>query len=105
MTWSRIPLVPLALAFAGGIAAEPWVPHRLAWPGLLAGLVWSASLIVLGHRAAACAFLVIAVASAGALRATVLPPAPDDVSRRSLPARLEVEGRLVDEPVAVAPGR
>jgi competence protein ComEC len=105
MTWSRVPLAPLALAFAGGIGAEPWVPPRLAWPGLLAGLVWSASLIVLGHRAAACALLLIAVASAGALRATVLPAAPDDVSRRSLPARAEVEGRLVDEPVAVAPGR
>jgi competence protein ComEC len=105
MTWRRMPLVPLALAFAGGIAAAPWIPSPVAWPALLAGLVWSASLIVLGYQATAGALVMIAVASAGVLRATVPPPPPDDVSRRSLPVRVQIEGRLTDEPVAVGPGR
>jgi competence protein ComEC len=105
MAWDRAPLVPPALALAGGIAAAPWAPPHFAWPLLLVGLAWGASLVALGRLGAAPPFLLLGVAAAGALRAVALPPAPDDVARLPLPAPAVVEGRLVAEPVSVAPGR
>jgi competence protein ComEC len=105
MPWVRAPLLPVALALAVGIAAAPCVSPNVAWFLLLIGLTWSASLAVLGRLAASWPFLLLGVAAAGVLRVAPLPVPADDVSRLSLPAPTIVEGRLVAEPVGVAPGR
>ena len=105
MTWRRGPLLPLAAAFAGGIAAAP-----LATPAA-AGAAWAltaaagAGLVALARPLAAAAALLAAVVAVGALRA-ISPPAPaDDVSRLELPRVARVEGRLREEPLRWTPER
>ncbi|HEV8641757.1 MAG TPA: DNA internalization-related competence protein ComEC/Rec2 [Methylomirabilota bacterium] len=105
MSWSRVPLAPLALALVGGIALAPWIPSHLAWWVLLAALAWGASLVILERLGSATAFLLLGVAAVGALRAIPLPPPPDHVARMPLPTVARVEGRLVAEPVRFAPDR
>jgi competence protein ComEC len=105
MTLARMPMVPLALSLALGIAATPWVPSEVAWPALIGALGWSLSLIVLGWPGWASACLLLGVAAAGALRASELPPALDHLVRQPLPMVARLAGRLVAEPVRLAPDR
>jgi competence protein ComEC len=105
MPWLRVPLVPVALAFASGIALQPWLPPAVVWPILIAALAWGASLARLGRLAMAAAVLLVGVGAAGALRATPLPIPPDHVARLPLPVTARVEGRLAAEPLRLAPER
>lgn len=105
MAWARAPLAPLAIAFAAGIAAAPWVATTAAWVAGVAALVWGTSLVSLGRLGWASAFLLAGVAAAGVLRATPLPPPADHVARLALPVAARLEGRLAREPVRFAPER
>jgi len=105
MPWLRVPLVPMALAFAVGIAVQPWLPAAVAWPILIAALAWGASLQILGRPAFAAGLLIVGVGAAGALRAAPLPPPPGHVTHLVLPVTARVEGRLAAEPLRLAPDR
>jgi len=99
MPWRRSPLVPLATAFAGGIATAPaaTLPAACAvWALAAAG---GAALAALARPAAASGALLVAVAAVGALRALAVPLPADHVARLALPTAARVEGRLADEPV------
>jgi len=102
LSWARVPLAPLAVAFALGVAAVAWVPVRGAWVAFAAALVWGASLLVLGRLGPATGCLLAALAAVGAIRASPLPLAADHVGRLDLPAVAQVSGRLAAEPVAFA---
>ena len=102
---ARTPLVPLAAAFAGGVAAAPVAMPAATW-GLWA-LAWATgvALLIRARPTGATAVTLLAVAALGALRA-MPPPAPgDDVSRLSLPRPARVEGRLAGEPTRWTPER
>src|SRR3989442_1100063 len=105
MSWSRIPLAPLALALGGGIALARWIPPHIAWWLLLMALAWGASLVILERLGSATAFLLLGVAAAGALRATPLEAQPDRIAGMRLLREARVEGRLVTEPLRFAPDR
>lgn len=98
-SWVRLPLVPVALAFATGIAAAPSIPRHVAWVLMLIGLAWAVSLLVLDRPRPATAFLLIGIAAVGALRAAPQTLAADHVARLTLPASVRVEGRLAAEPL------
>ena len=100
MTWRRGPLLPLAVAFAGGIAAAPLATPVTAAAAWAVATAAGAGCVALARPLAAAASLVVAVVAVGALRA-LSPPAPaDDVSRLELPRTARVEGRLIEEPLA-----
>ncbi|MGH7308278.1 MAG: DNA internalization-related competence protein ComEC/Rec2 [Candidatus Rokuibacteriota bacterium] len=105
MLWLRVPLVPMALAFAGGIAVQPWLSASVAWPILIAALAWGASLAVLGRPALAAALLIVGVGAAGALRAAPLKTPPNHLAHLALPLTARVAGRLAAEPLRLAPER
>jgi len=105
MPWLRVPLVPMAFAFATGIAVAPWLPAHIAWPIFLGALAWGASLEVLGRHALAAGLLIVGIGAAGALRAAPLPPPPDHVVHLHLPVTARVEGRLAADPLRLAPDR
>ena len=94
----RVPLVPLAAAFAGGVAAAPVATLVAGWTLCMLAAAAGAALVALARPAAATAAVLLAVAALGALRALALPPPADHVARLSLPLAARVEGRLVDEP-------
>ncbi|HEX2439692.1 MAG TPA: ComEC/Rec2 family competence protein [Methylomirabilota bacterium] len=102
---ARVPFVPLAAAFAGGIAAAPiaTIPLGIAvWAGaLLAGI----GLVALAWPVGATAVTLLAVGAVGALRGAEAPAAADHVSRLALPATVAIEARLADEPLAWTPDR
>jgi len=95
----RVPLLPVALAFAAGIALAPVATPTGAWTAWAIGAGAAATLLLRARWAAAATVAVlVAVGALGALRAEA-PPAPSDhVSRLALPRVVRVEGRLVDEP-------
>ena len=105
MPWLRIPLVPLALAFAAGIAAAAWMPVALVWSLWLLALSGGVWLLVLGRLGAAAALLLLGVASLGALRAVALPLPADHVARLALPRPATVTARIDAPPVRFAPDR
>ena len=95
----RAPLLPLALAFGGGIAAAPGATTMVAvtaWA--LAGSVGGALVALAWPRLATVAVLAV-VATVGMLRGIAAPAAVDHVSRLDLPRAARIEGRLVDEPL------
>jgi len=100
-----MPLAPLAVAFAAGIALAPWIATRAAWALVAAGLAATVLVLVLGQAAHALAPLLAAIAMLGALRATPAPLPPDHVGRLPLPATARVEARLAADPIAWAPDR
>jgi competence protein ComEC len=95
----------VALAFAGGIAVQPWFPPSVAWPVLIITLAWGISLPILGRSPIAVGLLLVGVGAAGALRAAPLPLPPGHVGHLALPVTAPVEGRLAAEPVRLAPDR
>ena len=106
-TTSRLalPLAPLAVAFAAGIALAPWIPPRAMWAVLAATLAASVLVLVLGQAVHALVPLLAAIAMLGALRATPAPLPPDHVGRLALPVMARVEARLAAEPTVWAPDR
>ncbi len=105
MTWLRMPLLPLALAFAVGIAASDWTRGVFVWALWLVALSAAALLLVLGRRGAVAVLLLLGVAALGALRAMAMPLSADDVAALALPRVATVTGRIDGAPVSFAPDR
>ena len=102
---ARVPFVPLAAAFAGGIAAAPMATVTIGIAAWATTVLAAGALVVLGRPATATAAVLLAVGAVGALRAWE-PPAPaDHVSRLALPLTARIEARLLDEPIRWAPDR
>jgi competence protein ComEC len=102
----RVPLGPLAIAGATGIALAPLSPGRAPlWAAY--GTVLAVALVglVTGRPRVAAVALLLAVTALGALRASPLPLPPDHLATLPLPAAVRVEGRLTADPVRVAPDR
>jgi len=92
------PLVPLTVAFAGGIAAAPAASLTGACTVGAVAVGVGGALLGLARPTAATAAVLLAVGAVGVLRG-LAPPAPaDHVSRLALPREARVEARLVDEP-------
>lgn len=91
--------MPLAAAFAGGVAAAPLAGPAPAWTLWAVATVASAILAMRSWPVAATVMALVAVATLGALRGMELPPAADHVSRLPLPRPAHVEARLLDEPI------
>jgi len=105
LSWPRVPLAPLAVAFAVGVAASGWVRVSVAAVVLAVTLVWGASLLVLGRLAPATGCLLAGLAAVGAIRASPWPLASDHIGRLDVPAVVQVTGRLAAEPVVFAAER
>jgi competence protein ComEC len=95
---ARTPMMPLAAAFAGGVAAAPIATLASAWTVWVLAMATGGALLVRARPAAATAAALLAVATLGALRALALPPPDDHVSRLPLPITARVEARLAGEP-------
>jgi competence protein ComEC len=95
---ARAPAVPLAVAFAGGIAAAPAATAAVAWTVWALAMALGAAFIGRVRLAAATFALLLAVATLGVLRALALPAAADHVSRLDLPRVARVEARLAEQP-------
>jgi competence protein ComEC len=96
---ARAPVLPLALAFAGGIAAAPAATVAAAWAVWALAMAGGAALIGWARVAAATVALLVAVGALGSLRTLALPVAADDVGRLALPQVARVEARLADQPM------
>jgi competence protein ComEC len=94
----RIPMLPVALAFAAGIALHATASVTLWWTAWAASVAGAAAALTLGRITTAGAAIIAAVMVLGALRATPAPLAADHISRLSLPRTAAVDGRLVAEP-------
>ena len=105
LSWPRVPLAPLAVAFAVGVAASGWVRVSVAAVVVAVTLVWGASLLVLGRLAPATGCLLAGLAAVGAIRASPWPLASDHIGRLDVPAVARVTGRLATEPVVFAAER
>ena len=68
MGLQKAPLVPVAVAFAAGLALAPVAPGALAWTAWLAALVATGALLALGLARRAVAPLLAGVVAVGALR-------------------------------------
>jgi competence protein ComEC len=99
MTWQRAPVVPLAVAFAGGVAAASASTVVAAATVSAAGVVAGAALVAWKRPLAATAAVLLAVTGVGAIRATAPTAAADHVSRLELPRSARIEARLADEPL------
>jgi competence protein ComEC len=101
-----VPVGPLAVTFAAGIALVPWTPPAWAW-AVWGGALAAAATLVAGRwvPAAAVGCVLVAVAATATLRAAPRPPAPADVVHLPLPRVARVEGRLAASPVRWAPER
>src|SRR5262245_53881953 len=103
--WLRMPLVPIALAFATGIALVDSLPLRALWPLAAVGLAAGAIALAVGRRGLAAAILLLAVAAVGALRAAPVPLPADHIAGLELPRPAVVTGRIGAEPTMLAPDR
>src|SRR5262245_53447512 len=103
--WLRAPLVPVALAFAAGIAVAGSIPIRWLWPASLAALALGALALALRRATIAPALVLLGVAAIGALRATPLPLAADHVAHLALPRSVTMTVRLDREPTVFAAER
>src|SRR6185436_5389033 len=78
----QAPLVPLALAWAAGVALGPALAPPATW--LIAGagalLLGAAGALALKRAGSTGALLLAAAALLGALRAHELPPGPNDIA-------------------------
>jgi competence protein ComEC len=103
--WLRVPLLPVAVAFASGMALAEWTPLRVLWSGAGVALALVAVSLVLGRRDTAAVLLLVAVAALGAVRAVPLPLPADHIARLDLPRSATVTGRIDGEPAALGPQR
>lgn len=99
-----MPLVPLAIALAVGIAIAPLLAGATAWVSWLGASAIAFAGIVTRRLAPAGMAVVGAVIALGALRATPAPHAPDHIARLPLPIQAGVTGRITATPLP-APGR
>jgi competence protein ComEC len=105
MRWRPMPLVPLALVFAVGIALAPLAREGAAWGTCALGLAAAAGLAGAGRGGAAAVGLLAATAALGALRAAPPPLPADHVGRGAMPALARIDGMLAAEPIRWAPDR
>jgi len=107
MGWARAPLLPLAGALALGIALAPWLaiaPLTLLASG--AALAVSVAAALAGRREGLAALALLGgVGIIGALAQSAPVISEDHIARRALPTPVDIEGRLVSEPVRWAPDR
>jgi len=107
LSLTAAPLLPLAAAFASGIAGATWLglaplPFLAAAAALLlAG--WTA--LARGREGLATAALLAATVALGALGAAGPALPPEHLARRALLPVVTLEGRLVEEPVRWAEDR
>ncbi len=101
----RMPVAPVAVAFAAGIALAPWARGALAWAVWLTAIGASMCLLALARPASAIAPLLLAVLALGAVRAAPTPLGPDHVASLPLPRVARIEGRVAAEPIRWAPDR
>jgi competence protein ComEC len=95
----RAPLVPVALAFATGIAAAPVATLTGAWATWAVAAAAGATALTRARLLATATVAVLATVGAlGTLRAIALPTPANHVSRLGLPRVARLEGRLDDEP-------
>jgi competence protein ComEC len=93
------PVVPLAVAFAGGIAAAPAASFTGAWTVWAVATGVGGALLGRARPVAATGAVLLAVGGVGTLRGLAPTTPADHVSRLALPREARVEARLVDEPV------
>jgi competence protein ComEC len=98
VTWLRMPLAPVAGAFAAGIALAPIAPPAAWWSTLAVALGATGGLLLRGWRLAAVVAALAAVAALGAVRALAPALPADHVARLGMPPAAHVEGRLAEEP-------
>ena len=112
MTRAACPLLPLAAAFAAGLAAiampgRPWSapssPVLLGAGGVL--LVGGGLALAKGHERVTTAAVIGIALALGAVRALSHPLPGDHVARHELGTPVRLEGQLVEEPRRWAPDR
>jgi len=102
--WLSLPLAPLALALAVGIALAPVTPEWIAWCGWGLGTV-VATLATCTRRRGAVVSMLLAVAALGAVHGTTPSLPADHIAHFELPTTALIEGRLAAEPIRWAPDR
>ena len=100
--WTALPLVPVAVALAAGIALAPWSSETVAWGLWLGAMVVGLLAVALDWQRLGAVGLLAGVMALGALRAAPPPLPADHVARLALPARGVVVGRLASTPAAGA---
>jgi competence protein ComEC len=101
------PFVPLALAWAAGLAAAAWLAVPGPWliAGAAALLAASVLALALSRPGAATAALFGAVVALAMLRVHPHPPPPDSIEGLAGRGKVVVEGTLAAEPRRPAPDR
>jgi ComEC/Rec2-related protein len=90
----RAPLVPLAIAFAAGVGAEPLLSPTFWWTAWFVAVGATLILVALDRRVPTAIAVVAAVVALGAIRGAPTPLAPHDVAGLALPRDALVEGRV-----------
>src|SRR5438477_11721380 len=104
MTWLRMPLAPIAVAFAAGIALAGALAPSIWWT-IVALAAAGAALLARRHLIAAALLALLAVTALGAVR-SIAPALPaEHVAWLALPRAAHLEGRLTQEPARWAPDR
>jgi len=75
----RAPLVPLAIAFAAGVGAEPLLSPTFWWTAWFVAVGATLILVALDRRVPTAIAVVAAVVALGAIRGAPTPLAPHDV--------------------------
>jgi competence protein ComEC len=102
--WLALPLAPLALALATGIALASVMPAWIAWCGW--GLGTAVAVLASCRRCGGAVVpMLFAVASLGVVHGTTRPLPADHVAYLELPITAIVEGQVAAEPVRSAPDR
>lgn len=99
-----MPLVPLAVAFASGIAIAGG-EAAAAWVVWLVALAATAVLVIAGRPGLGAPLLLAGAAALGAIRASPAPLPLDHVARLALPRQVQLDARLLFEPARLAPDR
>ena len=99
------PLLPVALALAGGIALAGSLPRTPLWTAAIAAAALSALALALGRVAVAAALLLVSVSCVGALRAATLPLPESHVAHLTYPRAAALTGRVEAEPIAFTSDR
>ena len=105
MNLNRTPVAPITIAFGAGIALASITTPAVFWIAWLAAVAGCLGFLAFGRVATALVFLILGVASIGALRGIEPPLAADHIRNVGLPRALRVEGRLTVEPKRWAPDR